>query len=107
LDILDEFKVTIAGIRIAEKGRVNRNISHERIQIEGVLQELISSSVIEKYFCGHISYIMGILKQDASSFKEWVSGQKTPSFLSTEWSKYTDENEREAMITSVAAKYYE
>src|SRR5690606_11444603 len=58
-DIINEFGITNACIRITESNAQSVNIT--RIYIEGVIQELFASSTIVKYYVGQIAIISDIL----------------------------------------------
>jgi hypothetical protein len=47
LDILREYEITHAGVRVTEPNAQSTSI--ERIQIEGVIQEAFASSLLESY----------------------------------------------------------
>ena len=70
LDIISEYNVNVAGIRITESNAQTPNV--ERIQIEGVIQEAFASSSIEKYFIGQISSISAKLGFPRGDFKKYV-----------------------------------
>src|SRR3569832_2919507 len=55
LDVIREYNIERAGIRINEN--VAKRPSHERIQMEGVIQEAIASSTVSDYYCGQIASI--------------------------------------------------
>jgi len=55
LDILREYQVSRAGVRVTESNAQRLNI--ERIQIEGVIQEAFASSSLNYYYIGQISSI--------------------------------------------------
>ena len=50
LDIIREYNIQVAGIRIAET--VSENVNINRLHIEGVIQEAFSSSSVNSYFTG-------------------------------------------------------
>lgn len=73
LDILREYEIESAGIRITEPSAQTPN--HARIQIEGVIQEAFASSTLARYYVGQISSIstrIGIVRSD---FKRYVDGE--------------------------------
>lgn len=55
LDVLREFKIVAAGIRLTEFNAKSPNF--ERIQIEGVLQESFASSTLSFYYQGALGTI--------------------------------------------------
>ncbi|AKN30663.1 hypothetical protein Ccar_07395 [Clostridium carboxidivorans P7] len=96
--IILEYKVKNAGIRILEEA-VNYDV--EAIYIEGVIQELIYNSSIEKYFIGVKSKIALILKKDVQEITYCINNKKIFENIS-QWSIYCKE-ERESIIAAVAA----
>ena len=99
LDIMAEYKVTRAGIRLTEP--TAKCTSVERLNLEGVIQELLSSSSVETYFAGPIATIAARLGEtERSRVKEYFEGQ---SFLGVDgWGAYSREA-RESIVTAVAA----
>jgi hypothetical protein len=97
LDILREFKVVKAGIRVTESNA--QSFSIERIQIEGVIQEAFASSDLEAYYIGQISSISARIGIRREAFKPLVNGEE--SFMDG-WSKLAKE-EREAVLCAVGA----
>lgn len=93
-DIINENQVIRACIRITESNA--KKVSIPRVNIEAVLQELIASSTIEKYFVGQISSISAKLGIDRSDFKPFVSGEN--NFMELElWPELSPEG-REAVM---------
>ena len=99
LDIIAEFEVARAGIRLIEY--TAKRIPIERVNLEGVIQELLSSSSVEGYFAGAIARIAGLLGEpDRTRIKQYFEGE---DFMGVEdWRKRASE-EREAIVTAVAA----
>lgn len=99
LDIMAEFNVRRAGIRLTEP--TAKSISVERLNLEGVIQELLSSSSVQAYFAGSIATIAAKLGEaERSRVKEYFEGE---SFSGVEgWGDYSRE-ERESIVTAVAA----
>ncbi|MEX2375587.1 MAG: hypothetical protein WD942_08400 [Dehalococcoidia bacterium] len=99
LDIMAEYKVRRAAIRLTEP--TAKSTSVERLNLEGVLQELLSSSDVERYFAGAIATIAArIGEPDRSRVKEYFEGRM---FLGFErWTEYCRE-QRESIVTAVAA----
>ncbi len=73
-DIIFENKITLACIRITESNA--RKIRIPRIYMEGVIQELIASSTIQKYYVGQISSISAKLGMDRELFKPLAIGKE-------------------------------
>ncbi len=98
-DIINEFDITNACIRITESNAQSINIS--RIYIEGVIQELFASSTIIKYYVGQISSISSILGIERTKFKPYAEGKEV--FLEIDnWKTYSLE-ERESLMASISA----
>lgn len=100
LDVLREYDVAKAGIRLAEHTLHGPLV--ERIQIEGVVQEALASSMVKAYFAGQIATISAKAGIARTDFKEIVSGDKY--FPDVEnWGSHTAE-EREAILTAIGAR---
>lgn len=98
-DIINENDVEYACIRITESNAQRINIP--RIYMEGVVQELIASSTIKKYYVGQISSISAYLGINRAEFKPYVNGEN--SFLEIErWSDFSKE-ERESLMAAISA----
>lgn len=98
-DIINENDVTVACIRITESNAQQVNIP--RIYIEGVIQELIASSTIQKYYVGQISSISSKIGIQRAEFKPFASGQN--SFLEIEiWNDLCLE-QRESLMAAFSA----
>lgn len=72
LDILKEYKIDKAGLRISESNAQRFNI--ERVSIEGVIQEALASSEVKAYYCGQISNISAKIGFRRQLFKEYIAG---------------------------------
>jgi len=100
LDILREYKVSVAGIRIAES--ITQNLNVTRLHIEGVIQEAFSSSNVDKYFTGRKNSIAARLNLKSSELDEYVSGRKKLSSLEN-WDALTTQTAREAALVALGA----
>jgi hypothetical protein len=98
-DIINEFKITNACIRITES--TAKSISIPRIYIEGVIQELFASSTIIKYYVGQISSISANLGIERAQFKPYAEGKEI-FFEIENWKGYSLE-ERESLLSSISA----
>lgn len=99
LDVLREYEITSAGIRITESNSQQLNI--RRIEIEGVIQEAFASSTLGSYYVGQISNIssrIGIPRQD---FKRYVEGEMNFDLVEN-WGEL-DHDEREAVLAALGA----
>lgn len=98
LDIIYENKVNRACIRITESMALKPSI--ERINIEAVIQELIASSTVEKYFVGQISNISAKLGMARENFKKIIESKECDSI--EEWSNFNKE-EKESLLAALSA----
>lgn len=101
LDVLREFKIEKAGIRITESN--SQNFKIERIQMEGVIIEAFASSSLKKYFCGQISSISRLLGMERADFKRYLDG--TLNYDAVEnWGDFST-TEKEACFAAIGAAY--
>lgn len=98
LDVLREYRVKKAGIRVTEPSA--QSMSIERIQIEGVVQEAFASSDLKSYYVGQISSISKRVGFDRARFKPLVSGENDLEIEG--WDKLSKEA-REAMLCAMGA----
>lgn len=98
LDVLREYQVERAGVRVTESV-ASSNI--ERIQIEGVVQEAFASSELKSYYVGQISTISKRIGIDRKKFKPFIDGQDYPDVEN--WKKMGKE-EREAILCAIGAE---
>lgn len=98
LDILREYAVTTAGVRITESNAQTLNI--ERIQIEGVIQEAFASSGLKHYYVGQISSISKRIGIPRVDFKPFVDGEK--NYPVENWQKMSKQA-REAVLCAIGA----
>lgn len=99
LDVLREYGITRAGLRIAES--TAQSISVERVAIEGVIQEAFASSTLRAYYCGQISTIAAKVGIPRTAFKPYVTGEQDFALVEN-WSTLTPE-EREAVLAALGA----
>lgn len=99
LDILIQYKVTRAVIRISEYGG-QFNPSVGRIYLEGVIQETLASSMVEKYLAGQISEITKIAAIEKTDFKLMANAEKEFEFRppGKDWKNDFSLEERESII---------
>ncbi|GMO58274.1 hypothetical protein BwSF12_75350 [Bradyrhizobium ottawaense] len=98
LDILREYRVERAGIRLTEPNA--QSINYERIHIEGVIQEAFASSELTHYFAGAIATIAKHLKVERAAIKLMIEGANTLNVQN--WDGMADK-EREAVLTAMGA----
>lgn len=99
LDIIREYEVVKAGIRVTEAS--SQNLSIRRIEIEGVIQETFASSFLEKFFTGQISTIAAKLGIPRADFKRYVDGE-IPYPNIENWTTFNKEK-KEAVLTAIGA----
>jgi hypothetical protein len=99
LDIIREYDVQRAGIRITESNVQSINI--ERVQIEGVIQEAFASSNLKGYYVWQISSISARLGVNRTDFKPIINGENRLGIAN--WEKMNDK-EREAVLTAIGAQ---
>lgn len=98
LDVIREYEVEHAGIRVTESNAQRINL--ERVQIEGVIQEAFASSTLTSYYIGQISSIAARLGLDRTDMKPLINGDADPGVEN--WSEMTDV-EREAILCAKGA----
>jgi len=99
LDVIREYNIERAGIRIIEN--VAKRPSHERIQLEGVIQEAIASSTVSDYYCGQIASISARVGIPRVDFRKYIEGDLVFEAVEN-WAGHTSE-EKEAMLTAIGA----
>jgi hypothetical protein len=99
LDVLREYEVVSAGIRITEANSQHRNI--RRIEIEGVIQEAFASSALSSYYVGQISNISSRIGIPRKDFKRYVEGEVDCDLVEN-WESL-DHDEREAVLAALGA----
>lgn len=99
--IINEFEILNAGIRVVENNTKNFNI--ERINLEGVIQELLANSTVEDYFLGTINTLSKFLKIKNTTLSDALKdGKELPDYSFEDWSSMKRE-ERECLLTSISA----
>ena len=99
LDILREYRVEAAGVRVTESNAQSPNIA--RIQLEGVIQEAFASSSLRGYYVGRIASISARIGMDRADFKKMVDGENKLKIDS--WEALSKEA-REALLCALGAK---
>ena len=97
LDVLREYKVERAGVRVTEPD-ADPNI--ERVQLEGVIQEAFASSDLGGYYVGQVSSISAKVGFPRTSFRPYVDGQE--AYPVDNWTKLSVV-QREAILTAIGA----
>jgi hypothetical protein len=101
LDVIREYGVEWAGIRVAEGNA--KSLSIERIELEGVIQEAFASSDLEGYFCGRIASIANKLGIPRTQLKSHLDGEVDYGVVEN-WMKHNKE-EREAIVAAMGAAH--
>lgn len=99
LDIIYENDVKNACIRVIETNA--QSFDYHRVQIEGVLQEMIASSNIERYYLGRIASMSNKLGIDRKVYSALLSSEIC-AFI-PEWKETKNKEKREAMLASYSA----
>ena len=99
LDVMRDFKVVRAGLRLAE--RSIGSVDTFRVNVEGVLQELLASSQVQWYFTGRIDRLASLLNTERTSISRLIAGDDSPPYAS-DWASCSKET-REAVLAACAA----
>ena len=100
LDIIEETGSTRAGLRIGES--MARHQDPFRLNLEGVVQELLASSEAERFVAGPIATIASLLgERDRTAVKQFIAG-KQPPIVQADWDNL-DELQREAVLVAACA----
>ena len=100
LDILREYSISVAGIRVAEGNSQNMDVT--RLHIEGVIQEAFSSSEVERYFTGRKSSIASRLGLKTKDFDELIKGKTDYENLKS-WELLGNRQSKEAALVAMGA----
>jgi hypothetical protein len=100
LDIIEESGSTRAGLRLGEA--IAKRRDSFRLNLEGIVQELLVSSEIESFIAGPIATISSFLgKGDRTAVKGFIEGSKPP-MVEAAWGDL-DALQREAVLVAVCA----
>lgn len=99
LDILREYDIKRAGIRITEGNSQNLDIN--RLHIEGVIQEAFASSNIESYFTGRKNSIASKLDIPIKDLTEIINGRMDYNIMN--WKSIKNDIGREAALVAAGA----
>jgi hypothetical protein len=104
IDIMLEYNVNRAAIRIAEYTGTLDRIAIARTYYEGVIQESLESSQVEKYVAGQISRLSKLAEIEKTDFKLLRDGEIEFKMFPTDrdWKKLSKE-ERESVLAAYAA----
>jgi len=96
IDIINEYKVTTAGIRLSEGSA--RNLSIDRISIEAIIQESFSSSTVSAYKTFRLASLAARFNINQTILKEYIATGYKAGFIDlTDYNK----NQREAILSAV------
>jgi Holliday junction resolvasome RuvABC endonuclease subunit len=103
-DIISEYKIDTALIRVKESVSNVTGLSIQRFYVEGVILETLAAANISKYKLGKIATITSLLSIETSKFKEYADNEITFELLPSDldWSKLTLE-ERESILSCHAS----
>lgn len=101
LDVIREYDIARAGLRITES--TAQSLSVSRIEIEGVIQEAFASSSLRDYYCGQIATIAAKVGIPRADFKPYVTGERLFERVDN-WSELKPEA-REAVLAALGAAY--
>tara|TARA_R110001583_G_scaffold195405_1_gene372893 strand:+ start:20471 stop:20929 length:459 start_codon:yes stop_codon:yes gene_type:complete len=99
LDVLREYGIQKAGIRLSEPTAKQVNI--DRVQIESVIQEAFASSSLDDYYYGAISTIAAKNDIERQNIKLLIKGDMDHETIEN-WQELS-EKEREAVLTAIGA----
>lgn len=104
LDILIEYSVESAVLRLSEKPASLTSSVVDRYFLEGVIQEALASCSVDKFRVGPISVLSGLLKWPRDDFKKYAEAEKhLDGFEWTkDWKKLSKE-ERESVLACLAS----
>lgn len=100
LDVLREYDIQKAGIKLTEPNA--QSISIERVQIEGVIQETFASSMLLAYYQGPLATIASKVGMNKTALKQLIK-DATQYDQVDDWSDYS-EKEREAILVAMGAE---
>lgn len=100
LDIIREYDISVAGIRIAESN--SDNLNTDRLHIEGVIQEAFSSSSVSKYFTGRLQTISKRLSLHNDQYRELIKSKSTFPKINR-WSYCSNSESKEAALVGYGA----
>lgn len=104
LDIIDQYKIQRAVIRLSEMTGKYNQLAIERHFCEGVIQESFASSTVEKFKAGRIAELVRLLEVPRDKFKKYVDNEEEFGLLPKEinWKKCSKE-ERESIIACICS----
>lgn len=98
ISIIQEYGITSAGMKVYEGN--NQNINIFRLNMEGVILELLANSSVNRYFAGYLQSIAKRLESNIKEVKETLDGNENPLEID-DWENYKKEH-KEAILTGIA-----
>lgn len=102
LDFIALYHIELACVRIA--GKYAAQASVQRVELEGIVQELLSSSSIKHYFIGTPTEIAQIAGLDVGNVPDYLSGKRDLTAI-LDWHLPKRREEREALMAAYAIQY--
>ena len=99
IDILNEFNVQVACLKVTEPFAQSANLL--RVGIEAVIQELMASSTITNYFTGQISSISAKIGFDRNDFNRYKDAEIVFNDIES-WGDFSSD-ERESLLAAFSA----
>ncbi len=99
LSILTQHEVVHAGIRVVENN--SQTLDRYRLNIEGVVQELLADSTVEKYFAGPKGTMARFLSVPVKDVTRVIEGADFA--MVANWQQFRRREERESIVAAVAA----
>ncbi|MBY0491352.1 MAG: hypothetical protein K2R93_16025 [Gemmatimonadaceae bacterium] len=100
LDLIREYHVTSAGVRTTEPMAKSPNLL--RLNIEGVVQELLGAGAVPRYFAGPLATIGRYLGVSTKEAKRFATGEARVDSVEG-WAERYDDEQREAILAALAA----
>lgn len=100
LDLLREYKITRAGIKVTENN--SQSLSIERLYIEGVIQETFASSSIEKYRTFVLSNMVKQFNTNATKIKRYLKNEEDDIGIAFDLSIFKKTEEKESILSAMA-----
>lgn len=101
LDLLREYNIQKAGIRICESN--SKNIDIERLYLEGVIQETFASSQVEGYKTLRLSGIASYFGTKAAELKKYIEKKHNDTGIEIDVSNFSKEQIEAILVAIVAA----
>lgn len=101
LDLLREYNIQKAGIRICESN--SQNIDIERLYLEGVIQETFASSQVDGYKTLRLSGIASYFGTTAAELKKYIEKKPNDTGIEIDVSNFSKEQIEAILVAIVAA----